>query len=200
MSIFMILLLIGVTLPVVSLLLSLLFGSFESLMGLLKFDLGNVDLHHDVQHDAGDGSGNFGFVSAVIPMSPIVWCVQLAVMGCVGEMLTRAGSMNIVAVWVIAVISGYTLMLIVHNCVMLPLKRAGNFADSTDDMIGKQAEVTETILENGVGAVRITSKSGSAIYAAKSAKDTRIEQGETVIVSEITDGRAIVNKIGREEI
>jgi len=200
MSVFMVLLLIGVTLPVVSILFSLLFGSFESLVGLLKFDLGNIELNHDIQHDVSDGVGHIGFISAVIPMSPIVWCVQLAVTGCVGELLSVAGNMNMVAVWVIALISGYTLMLVIHNCVLMPLKRASNFADTTDDMIGKQAEITETILENGVGAVRIISKSGSAIYAAKSAEGVRIEQGETVIVSEITDGRATVNKLGGKEI
>jgi len=129
-------------------------------------------------------------------MSPIVWCVQLAVMGCVGEMLSRSGKMNIVAIWVVAIIAGYTLMLIVNNCIMLPLKRAGNLADTTDGMIGRQAEVTETILEGGVGAVRIVSKSGSAIYAAKAAGDIRIDQGEKVIVLEIADGRATVNKKG----
>jgi len=77
---------------------------------------------------------------------------------------------------------------------LLPLKKAGNFADSSDNMIGRQAEVTETILERGVGAVRVVSKTGSAIYAAKSIDDSRINQGETVIVTEITDGRAIVKK------
>jgi|GEM_PF-1671889 len=202
MSVFMVLLLIGVALPVVSLLFSLLFGSLEGLMGMLKFDIGHMDLQHDFQHDAqhdgGNGAGHFGLVSALIPMSPIVWCVQLAVMGCVGEMLSRAASINIAAIWVIAVIAGYTCTLIVNNCVMLPLKRVKNFADDADDMVGKQAEIIETILENGVGAVRVSSNSGSAIYAAKSAEGLKIDHGEKVIILEITDGRAVVRKMEDE--
>lgn len=195
MSVFMVLLVIGVALPAVSLLFSLLFGSMDGLMHLLHFDFGHMDFNHDLQHDAGNGAGHFGLITALIPFSPIVWCVQLAVMGCVGEMLRRAGSINIVAIWVIAVIAGYTLMLIVNNFIMLPLKKAGNFADSTHDMIGKQVDVIETILENGVGAVRVSSKSGSAIYAAKSTGGVRINQGEKVTILEIADGRATVQKI-----
>lgn len=194
MSIFMILLVIGVTLPSVSLLLSLIFGSLEGLMSLLKFDIGHVNFNHDAHHDTGHGAGYMGILTALIPMSPIVWCAQLAVMGCVGEMLNRSGNINIVATWLIAIMSGYTVMLIVNNCVLLPLKRAKNFADTTDDMIGQQAEITETILEGGVGAARIVSKSGATIHAAKSLGDIRIDQGEKVIVLEITNGRAIVKK------
>ena len=198
MSVFMVLLTIGVAFPAVSLLLSLLFGSIEGLMNMLHFDVGHIGPHHDMgadaQHDAGHGAGHFGLLTAMLPLSPIVWCVQLAVTGCVGEMLRRAGVINIVAVWVIAVIAGYTLMLAVNNFIMLPLKRARNFADSTHDMIGKQVEVIETILENGVGAVRVSSKSGSAIYAAKTAEGTRINQGERVTILEISDGRATVQK------
>ncbi|MCL1982128.1 MAG: hypothetical protein FWG53_03410 [Clostridiales bacterium] len=200
MSVFMVLLIIGVTFPVVSLGLSMLLGSIEGLMHMLNFDFGHADLHHDtdhagMHHDADHGAGHTGLVTVLLPFSPIVWCVQLAVMGCVGEMMQRAGSFNIVAIWVIAIIAGYTLMLAVNNFIMLPLKRAKNFADTTQDMIGKQVDVIETILENGVGAVRVTSKSGASIHAAKSIDGKRISQGEKVAILEIADGRATVQKI-----
>ncbi|MCL1975264.1 MAG: NfeD family protein [Firmicutes bacterium] len=188
MSIFMILLVVGLALPSISLLFSLLFGSMEGLMHLLHFDFGGADFHHDAAHDIS----HFGIITALLPFSPIIWCVQLAVMGCVGEMLYRAGRINIIAIWVIAVISGYTVMLIINNFIMIPLKKAKNFAVTTNDMIGQQVDVIETILENGVGAVRVVSKSGSSIYAAKSQSNERINQGEKVIIIEIKDGRAIV--------
>ena len=191
MSVFMVLLLIGFTLPAVSLLFSLIFGSLEGLMHLLHFDFGGADSHHDFSHD----SGHFEIITALIPFSPIIWCVQLAVMGCVGEMLRRAAGINIIAVWVIAVIAGYTLMLIVNNFVMLPLRRVRNFAVLTNEMIGKQVDVIETILENGIGAIRVINKSGASIYAAKSADNVRINQGEKVIIMDITDGRATVQSM-----
>ena len=191
MSVFMVLLIIGVTFPVVSLLLSMLLGSIEGLMHMLNFDFGHAGSHHDASHE----SSHPGLATVLLPFSPIVWCVQLAVTGCVGEMLRKAGSFNIVAIWVIAIIAGYTLMLAVNNFIMLPLKRAKNFADSTQDMIGKQADVIETILENGVGAVRVTLKSGASIHAAKSVDGARINQGEKVAIMEIADGRATVQKI-----
>jgi len=194
----MTLLLIGVTLPAISLLFSLIVGSVEGLISVLKFDVGHFGGHHDTHYDVSGDSWYVGFLTAAIPMSPIVWCVQLCVMGGVGETLLRMGRVNIVAVWVIAVISGYTMMMIVHNCVMLPLKRVKNFAGTTDEMIGMPAEVTETILENGVGAVRVPSKTGTAIFAAKSVENIRIEQGQKVVIAEITDGRAFVKTIGRE--
>jgi len=198
MSVFMVLLIIGVSFPAVSLLLSFLLGSLAGLMNFLNFDFGDIDLHHDASSDASSDSnhhsGHFGWVSAILPLSPILWSVMLAVTGCVGEILARADNLNIAVIWVIALISGYTLMLIVNNCVMQPLKRAKNFAANADDIIGMQAEVKEAILPGGTGAVSVKGKTSSVIYAAKEVSGERIEQGETVTVLEIMDGRAIVQK------
>ena len=191
MSVFMVLLIVGVTLPAVTLLFSLISGSVEGLMHALNFDFGHVDMHHD----AGHSTGHFGLLTAMLPLSPVVWCVQLAVMGCVGEMLRRQGAINIVAIWVIAIIAGYTAMLAVNNFIMLPLKKAKNFADTTHEMIGKQVDVIETILEGGTGAVRVTSKAGATIHAAKSVDGARISQGEKVTILEIANGRATVQKV-----
>jgi membrane protein implicated in regulation of membrane protease activity len=77
---------------------------------------------------------------------------------------------------------------------MIPLKRAKNYTDTVDCLIGARAEVIEAININGTGAVKIKGISGSTIYAAKCAGSTLIKQGETVRVTDIKDGVATVEK------
>jgi membrane protein implicated in regulation of membrane protease activity len=183
MSIFMILLIIGVAIPAVSLVFSALLGSVGSLL--------NIDIDVDA-----DASG--GVFEVLLPVSPIVWCVQLIVMGCVGEMLRRSENFEIVPIWIIAVISGYVGMLIVNNGIMRPLKKAKIYTDSINCMLGTQAEVIEMIQINGTGAVKIVGKAGSTIFAAKCVDSALINQGETVRIIKIEKGVATVEAVSTE--
>jgi len=176
----MILLVIGVTIPAVSVLLSALLGSAE--------DLFKASIDADVSAEG------FGLFEVLFPLSPIIWCVQLIVMGSVGEMLRRSGNFDIVPIWIIAIIAGYIGMLIVNNCIMLPLKRAKIYTDSIECLIGMQAEVIETIKINGTGAVKIIGKAGQAIYAAKCEDSIQINQEEIVRVNNIINGVATVER------
>ena len=180
MSIFMILLVIGVTVPAVSVILSAVLGSIESLF--------NLDI------DADAGAGGVGLADVLLPISPIIWCVQLIVTGSVGETLARSGNFNIVPIWIISVITGYIGMLLVNNFIMIPLKKAKNYTDTVDGLIGARAEVIETINANGTGAVKIKGNAGVTIYAAKAPDDIKISQGEKVRVVNINNGVATVEK------
>jgi membrane-bound ClpP family serine protease len=180
MSIFMILLIIGVAIPAVSVALSAILGSIGRLF--------NLDIDADVGTEGG------GLIEMLLPISPIIWCVQLIVTGSVGETLKRSGNFDVIPIWVIAIIAGYVGMLLVNNCIMIPLKRAKNYTDTVDCLLGARAEVIETINENGTGAVKIRGNAGSTIYAAKCPENTKISQGETVRVINIKDGVATVEK------
>jgi hypothetical protein len=179
MSIFMILLIVGVSIPAVSVALSAILGS---LGGLFDFE---------IDADVGAGGGLF---EMLLPLSPIVWCVQLIVMGGVGEMLLRSGNFDVIPIWVIAVIAGYVGMLLVNNCLMLPMKRAKNYADSVDCLLGARAEVIEAIHVNGTGAVKIKGTAGTIIYAAKCQDNTQVNQGDMVRVRDIKNGVATIEK------
>ena len=178
MSVFMILLVIGIAVPAVSIALSAIFSSIESLFGI------------ELDSDVGGG----GAFEVLFPTSPIVWCVQLIVTGSVGEVLLRSGNFTIIPIWVIAIISGYVGVLLVNNCIMIPLKKAKNYADTVDCLLGARAEVIEVIKANGTGAVKIAGNSGFTIYAAKGSDETEISQGEIVRVINIENGVATVEK------
>ena len=182
MSVFMIILVIGVTVPAVSVILSAIFGSIGGLFNL------------DIDVDAGTGAEGGGLFEVLLPISPIIWCVQLIVTGSVGETLKRSGNFDIIPIWVIAIIAGYIGMLLVNNFIMIPLKKARNDADTVNCLLGARAEVIETINVNGTGAVKIKGTAGSTIYAAKCPDNTQIKQGETVRVVDIKNGVATVEK------
>ena len=182
MSIFMILLIIGVAIPAVSVVLSAVLGSVGSLFNL------------DMDADSGTGAESGGLLEILLPISPIIWCVQLIVTGSVGETLKRSGNFDIIPIWVIAVIAGYIGMLLVNNCIMIPLKKAKIYTDTVDCLLGERAEVIETINVNGTGAVKIKGNAGSTIYAAKCPDNIQIRQGETVRVVTIEKGVATVEK------
>jgi len=181
MSIFMILLIIGIAVPAISIIFAGIAGSIGSLFGL------EIDVDADIP-----GSGVF---QVLFPISPIIWCVQLIVMGGVGEILLLTGNFSIVPIWVIAIISGYIGMLLVNNFIMLPLKRIKSYPDTLECFVGAKAEVIEVIATGGTGAVRIDGASGTTIYAARCIDSMQISQGETVRIIKIEDNVATVEAI-----
>ncbi|MDR3090956.1 MAG: NfeD family protein [Clostridiales bacterium] len=187
MSVFMLMLVIGIAVPGASLALSALFGGLDGLLHLAHFDGAG-----DFAHEASCGDAGLSFV----PASPLLWCSMLVATGSVGESLTRLSGLNPEAVWLIALPAGYAVMLLLHNGLVLPMKRAKNFASDLNDIIGQTAPVIEAIPEGGLGAVQVTGRSGRAIYAARSADQGRFEQGAEVRIVDFSGSRAVVAAIG----
>ncbi|MDR1531700.1 MAG: NfeD family protein [Clostridiales bacterium] len=182
MSVFMILLVIGITIPAMSLIMSFVSESLEGLFA----------------GDGIDGAPEGGFPGdasiSFLPASPIIWCAQLIVTGMSGELLTRRAALPSALVWAIALALGYVMVLLLYNGILMPLKKVRNQTSASAELTGRPAVVTEAILQGGVGAVRIEGRSGMVIYAAKSSDSRMIPQGVTVIVTGFESGRAIVTE------
>ena len=178
MSPFVIMLLIGVGLPLLSLLFSSLFdfleGAFEG--DGLSFGSGDVQV-------------------SFLPFSPVTWCILLTVAGSLGEILVRYSPLQTHFVWGIALFAGYLAMFALNNLLFLPLKRAKNFSNDDNALIGQEADVMETIPRGGTGAIRIQGKSGAVIYSAGDEGFGEIVQGERVSVLAIEHGKALVRRI-----
>jgi len=171
-------LVIGVGLPLLSLVFSQFFDFLEG-----AFDGDGVSF--------GSGDVQVSF----LPVSPIAWCILLTVAGGLGEILVRVTPLPIYGIWGSALFAGYLVMFGINNFLIQPLKRAKNFANDDNSLIGTEADVMEQISQNGVGAVRIIGKSGAAIYSAVAECAGVIVQGERVEVVAIEDGKALVRKI-----
>lgn len=226
MSIFMIMLVIGVTVPGVSLVLSFIHNSLEGLFNihggfdshnLDGFDLGDTDLDGvgcDVGGDFDLGnldtgwSGHYGDKIynghsdadtgrdwariSLFPLSPLLWCSMLVVTGSIGETMIRLTNTPLMFIWLLALPVGYIIMLLLYNGLMLPMRRARNFANSINDILGQKAVVIETIPVGGLGAVQVTGRSGRVIYAAQSADQGGIVQGSEVRIVKFNNHRAVV--------
>ncbi len=181
MSVFMIILLVGIALPVVSL---VAMGVFDSIHAMLHLDFGGGHASSDI----GAGSAHFSF----IPGSPIVWFSLLIGLGASGAILESVTQLPLWAIWPISVAIGYGLMLLVDNVFFKPLVRASVVVRKTNDIIGTFAEVNDTILENGTGSVLV--KKGMTVYAAKSIDGDRLDQGLEVVIVDFEDDKALVKR------
>lgn len=186
MSVFIIILIIGIVLPIASLALAGVFESIEAVFHIAGPD-GGLD-----SPDGGSQIGSGGIQLSLLPASPIIWCALLIGAGAAGAILEKTTALPLWAIWPISATIGYALVLLFDNGLYRPLKKAGKVARKSREIIGQLAEVHETILENGVGSVLL--KQGLVLYAAQSVDGCRIDQGQEVVIVRIANEKVFVHK------
>jgi membrane protein implicated in regulation of membrane protease activity len=107
-------------------------------------------------------------------------------------MLARHSLLPLWAVWALALAAGYGAVLLLYNGLLAPLGRVHSEVNTLSALTGKEAQVVETILKGGVGAVRVSGASGTVIYAAVAAQGQVIPQGQVTVLVRFEGGRAVV--------
>ena len=159
-------------------------------------DLGDVSGDGGFDGDASDSgstSGAAGILAILLPLSPVVWCIFLLIAGMVGEVMLQASQSYAVCL-LVGIPVGYGCMLLFHRFIMLPMKRARNYVDSADDLIGAEGTMFEPIAEGEGrrGAVQVKGSSGSVIYTAKTEDGSALPRGTVVRVVAFTEDKTAV--------
>lgn len=68
----------------------------------------------------------------------------------------------------------------------------------TEDAVGREAEVTITIPNNGVGTIAYNNVSGRVTLGARSSSGHQIRSGKTVIIEKIVGRNAIVHPVDED--
>jgi len=189
-TIFTYMLLIGFIFSIVTFIASSLGGISDS-----SGDVGDVSGDSDLDYDSDVSNGGFaGLFSIMLPLSPLVWCIFLLIAGAIGEVLTQATGTSFIVRLIISIPIGYLIMLSFNKFVLLPMKRAKNFANKEEDLLGAEAIVFERIAEGEgrKGAVRVKGPSGFVIYTALSENHKEIKLGTVVRVVCIENNTATV--------
>jgi len=190
-TIFTYMLLIGFIFAIVTFIASSLGGSSEG-----GGDAGDIsgDGDFDGDTDISDSGGFANLFSILLPLSPLVWCIFLLIAGAVGEIMIQSTGANFIICLIVSVLIGYLAMLSFNKFVLLPMKRAKNYANSEEDLLGAEAIVFERIAEGEgrKGAVRVKGPSGFVIYTALSENHKEIKIGTAVRVVLIQNNTATV--------
>ena len=150
------------------------------------FNFGESDAAHEV--------GGAGILAICLPGSPLVWSFFLIIGGGAGEIMTLAGVSVFPVRMAVGIIVGYGAMVLLNKFLWIPLKRAKYYANSTEDIIGAEADVFEAIPEgeNRRGAVQVKGQAGSVIYSARSHNGKAVSQGTKVRVVSLDEGEVTV--------
>lgn len=184
MIVFKIMLIVGLAVPLLSLVLSLFSDILEGL-----FDLLDIDFDFAIQLGAMQIS--------LLPASPTVWCAMFVVTGALGMAMQSAG-LDLLLTWLIALPAGYIVSFLINNFIYIPMKKAKNLAQSVGEFLGMTVEVNEAILAGGVGSVVAVSPSGIISYAASSVDGKALPQGSKAMVIRYEDGRLWVEGLSPE--
>jgi len=182
---------VGVIYTVVTFLMGGLFGLFH-------ID-GNVDTHIDCDIDAHvDGHIDINSASptfTIFPLKPITIVSFLTVFGGIG-MIGSGYRINMLLLFIIAVISGLIVSFILYKFIVVPLYKAQNTsAFSRKSIIGIKAKVISPIYENGFGTIAYVVNGKKYNAPAKHVGKKAIAQGEEVIIYEIKENTFYVEPL-----
>ncbi len=192
---------VGVLYTFVSFLISGLSGVFHlgsHAAGHVHFDghHGHSGHHH---LDAGTHSGGatdtlFSWFSILI--NPLVAVSFLTVFGGLGMLGLDCFKWDSIMVLVVSLASGIIVSSLLYRFVAIPLYKSENSTDvSRDDLVGKDAEVISTILENGFGKIRYVVNSIRYTAPAKHMEDKAVNQGSKVVICKIENNVFYVTEI-----
>jgi membrane protein implicated in regulation of membrane protease activity len=149
-------------------LLSFLLGNLLDAIGVegldLDFDLFGIDIW--------------------IPINPMLYILFFAVFGGVGWILMSNFSLlATIFIVLISIVSGIMVSALVFFLVIKPLKKAQNTsAPDTQELIGLQAVVTETIVTGGFGEIKYVINGNSFVAPAKATNGEMIKVGKEVAI------------------
>ena len=169
---YLICMIIGLVIPIFSLVADFLDGCVD----LISVDLDFLDV------DIGDVQ------LSLLPLSINSICAGLLVFGGIGYLLQTGSVMALVWINVIAIASGYLVAVIVQTMIR-QLKKVEHPAYKEKELLLSDAKVINRIPADGLGAVSIELPGSSSVsYPARSYNNEMIPQDTPVEVVEITDG------------
>lgn len=197
---------VGVLYTFVSFLISGLSGAFHlgsHAAGHVHFDghhghSGHIGHHHAHAgtHSGGASDTLFSWFSILI--NPLVAVSFLTVFGGLGMLGVDYFKWNSVLVLVVSLASGIIVASLLYRFVAIPLYKSENSTDvSRDDLIGKDAEVISTILENGFGKIGYVVNSIRYTAPAKHMEDKAVLQGEKVVICKIENNVFYVTELNK---
>lgn len=123
----------------------------------------------------------------ILPVKPITIVTFITVFGGVGIMCNNRGMSSLFTL-LIALLSAYLVSFLVYRFVVVPLYKAQNTsAASQKEIIGLDARVKSSIMENGFGQISYVSKGNTYDSPAKHIKGEFIEVGTEVFIVDIKD-------------
>ncbi|TCO74787.1 hypothetical protein [Marinisporobacter balticus] len=136
--------------------------------------------------DAIDFDGDVDFpLFTILPVKPITVVTFITVFGGAGIMCTRRGIATIFTL-LISLVFAYFISFLVYRFVVVPLYKAQNTsAASQKEIIGLDATVKSSIMENGFGKISYVSKGNTYDSPAKHIKGDFIEAGTKVFIVDI---------------
>lgn len=150
-----------------------------------------------------DGLGtdglNLDFIGfdLMLPLSPLLVFLFLTVFGGTGIILYKQeNSLSIVVITIISMVLGSGVSYLINRLVILPLKKAQNTsAPEMEELIGLEAEVTETIQKNGFGEITYVINGNTYKSPAKGSEEEFIKAGSKVAICWIKEHVFYVTKI-----
>lgn len=159
-------------------------------------DTGGIDGHHahPEVHDVGAFETVVSWFSILI--NPIVAVSFLTVFGGIGILGTQYFKWVAVAVFLVALAAGVVTAFLLYRFVAIPLYKSENSTHvSRDNLVGMQAEVISSILENGFGEIKYTVNSIRFTGPARHIDDKAVKQGVKVIICKIENNIFYVSEM-----
>ncbi len=133
---------------------------------------------HIDSHDLSNGV-------TVFPLKPITIVSFITVFGGIG-LLGTSYKLNVIIIFIIAIISGGIVSFILYRFVLIPLYKAQNTsAVSQAKLIGMEAKVISPILEDSFGTISYTVNGSKYNAPAQHINKKSVSQGENVMIYEI---------------
>lgn len=175
-SVYMVCLLIGVIVPLLSLICDFFDGISDALG--VAIDFPDIEL--------GD------FHIALLPISVNSICAVLLAFGASGLILEKVSGFTRVIILIISLLIGYLCGILIQTLIKR-LKRVEYPAIKEEELLLFNTHVVNTIPENGIGSISITIPNSSSVsYPARCVDGYRIEQEEEVEISYFEKGIAYV--------
>lgn len=177
--------LIGFSIPLLTLIFGelgdLFDGLFDGLSGL--FDSLDIDLDFDI--DIGDAS------FSIFPFSIQSICAGLLVFGGVGKMVNKGD--NMVFANVVAAAVGYLIAILIQTLIRR-LKKVEHTTYKKEELMLFDAKVVNTIVAGGFGSISVSTYDGiTSTYPAKAEdKKEALRQGTVVEIIRFEKNVAIV--------
>lgn len=178
-TIYTICLIIGVTVP----LLSILCDFFDGVGDFFDLDFDFPEL------PIGD------FHIALLPISANSICGGLLLFGTLGLILQKATALELLIINIIAIAGGYFTGIMIQTMIN-KLKKVENPAMKEEELLLFDAMVINAIPEKSMGSISIEIPGSSSVsYPAKAMDGDRINQNKQVIIDHFEKGIAFVRPI-----
>jgi membrane protein implicated in regulation of membrane protease activity len=146
---------------------------------VITFFLGGV-LH--IAHIGGHGDGSGGIIS---PLKPIAIVSFITVFGGTGIIGTHY-KLNMVIIFILAFILAISISFSLYRFIIIPLTKAQNTsAVYQEEIIGMEATVISTIIENGFGTISYVVNGSKYNAPAQHVSKKSVKQGEKVMIYDI---------------